>query len=314
MAKKAPQNNYPQVYVTGVPLPFCYGRMHEVEVPEWSVGTLPEMTLDGHTDDVLAEISSMTVCGTPAETWKIESASTTLLYHYTVLALRFTVKTFFGSVYESWAKNYINKHLWRCAPLYTFEDMTSEATFMFYDCVRRYQFVRDSKQFMKLFQIAFVNQVNDVANKRNPLTSYTPDKNGVLPRVQETTFSCLSSDAEEGGSFEGRLCDNSPLSALGTALVDLIDAVETAPVNVYNLLKALAPEFLSSKKSTGDRLTTRDRKTAAVTKPPRRRPAESHNDYFCRVLGLDPTVTNVQDEVQSWITNSLSIENHVHAH
>lgn len=67
---------------------------------------------------------------------------------------------------EKWAIQTALRNRWRVTPLYDLDDLIQEAIIVFLKCQAKYTSVTDPPHFMRLFQIALINRITTLANKR----------------------------------------------------------------------------------------------------------------------------------------------------
>lgn len=67
---------------------------------------------------------------------------------------------------KRWMYKYAKKNYWRIASWYEFEDLVSDGYFCYYYVIRKYPTAVDRPHIMRLFQLTFRSQIEDLANGR----------------------------------------------------------------------------------------------------------------------------------------------------
>lgn len=166
---------------------------------------------------------------------------------------------------RGWIVTTAKKNYWRVASYYELDDLIQDGYLCYSKCYSRYRHLtikrhplkEDRRRFMALVQVAFVNHITTLAWKRTrldatPLSAITQAETG-----QAVSLEALLPEAPEEASVAALLA--------------------SAPVEIKRLFQVLVDDALSfsdmlRRKGTGRRRIGR----------------ETSNEYFCRLIGLDP--------------------------
>ncbi len=171
----------------------------------------------------------------------------------------------FDGAISGWAVNYIKRNYWRVASRHEFEDLIQEAWIIFDKVRDNYPHVNNAPQFFCLFRTAFTNHIHDLA------INSTSERNLVVDI------------SEEDLSYEDILANimgDCPNAGFANVLF------KQAPRELKLLLRSMFDDakrdlFLQKMKrrDPGHRLSER----------------ETTNQYWCRIVGLDPNKVDLVD-------------------
>lgn len=170
------------------------------------------------------------------------------------------------------------KELWRVGDWYTLDDLISDGLMCFYKCRRRYAVNRygsmedhttheQQKWLMALVKTTFYRHIAGLAEKQM-MVKETPASQ--LRREEQTEEQYLDGVAPSQGE----------LGSMATLIA-------SAPQEIKTLVLALAndgAEFLGYKREKKHRRALR----------------ETNNEYFCRLVGLDPKEYDFVGQVESY--------------
>jgi hypothetical protein len=180
--------------------------------------------------------------------------------------------------HEAAARNIIRKSVWRVAPLYSRQDLLSEAWIVFDRCVRRYPAVVDPPHFMVLFRRALTNTIHNMATRR---TRSIYQDGGTIRSLQaivadgsrSETADFLEARPEnhEDERFRLRVRDLEPM------LLPLLDAAD----DIRHPKKGRTVRDRTRLNPDGSRMTT--------------------NEYLCRLAGYDPASTDLRTRLDRFL-------------
>ncbi len=184
------------------------------------------------------------------------------------------------------------KELWRVASWYEFEDLLQDGYLCYYKCRNsdRYKVLTsknhpaksDRKWMMSLVRTTFENYIHDLARR--------------YAMVTETAVSQLGLEDSELDDVWGIIAPSQPEEAT------LASMLASAPEEISRLMILLASDsaealgFYRSRTYVSELyggLTPRVRRG-------RRRLRETTNEYYCRLLGLDPRECNLLNRVREY--------------
>lgn len=171
--------------------------------------------------------------------------------------------------------NTAKREFWRVASSYDIDDLIQDGYVCYYKCVKAYPALivteptKDQRRnFMALVRTAFGNHIINLANKRTKSPSIVQSVDSLVEGEELVSSSQMVSFSE--GSF----------SVL----------VASAPAEIQALVRLLvsdtesAVEYLKIKKG-------------------RRWFRETTNEYYCRILGLDPKKEDVVSRVRAYFAS-----------
>lgn len=166
---------------------------------------------------------------------------------------------------RGWIISTAKKNYWRVASYYELDDLIQDGYLCYAKCHSRYRHLTikrhplkdDRRRFMALVQIAFINHITTLSWKRTrldpvPLSAITQSETG-----QAVSLEALLPSAPEEASVAVLLA--------------------SAPAEIKQLFQVLVDEALS----LGDMLRQKGSRRRDIRR-------ETSNEYFCRLVGLDP--------------------------
>lgn len=167
-----------------------------------------------------------------------------------------------------WIETTARKELWRVREWYDLADLVQDGYLCYYKCYNRYYagLTKDhNKQMMALTKISFLNYIHTLASKRAP--GYETAVSQMLGPTQEESslWETILPSQGETGSFVALLAN--------------------APAEIKQLLELLAGDATSAA-------------TYVRRKIGRRQVRETNNEYFCRLLDLDPLKVNMIEQLK----------------
>lgn len=168
---------------------------------------------------------------------------------------------------RGWIISTAKKNYWRVAAYYDLDDLIQDGYLCYAKCharythltVKRHPLKDDKRRFMALVQAAFTNHITTLAWKRS--------------RLPEQNFSATAHVL--GVPDEGALLEDLLSPQQEQATVSLL--LSTAPKEIKRLFELLVEDAVS----LGGYLRMR-------RQGQRSRQRETNNEYFCRLLGLNP--------------------------
>lgn len=200
------------------------------------------------------------------------------------------------------------KEYWKMASWMNLEDLIQDGYFVYYKCRNKFRVperhereakyhsqdrdltLKEQKRlFMAFFSRAFYNHITTLANKRMGVEN--SDHASI-----EVSISQLTPTGEEGDGDPW----NSIAAAHQPADASLSILLRTLPAEIQQLITILAgdgAEALGMLCSRLERKTLPDGSIRVVRH--RRRRRETTNEYYCRLLGLDPRNHDVAGQVRA---------------
>lgn len=170
---------------------------------------------------------------------------------------------------SGWTVNHIRKNYWRFANSYEFEDLLQEARIKFIVCKRKYPEVVSPKHFMALYKSAVTRQFHTLAEKE----MHRYDSTYLSPKELSDHDDMLYEKDHNLGPLFTEISEFP--QEIQELIVELIKNPDTKKQNVF--------KFRGKFKR---RITT--------------------NEYFCKLVGKDPTKYHMADTLRELLRNVSS--------
>lgn len=191
------------------------------------------------------------------------------------------------------------REFWKVAGWYELEDLVQDGYMCYYKCRHRPQYVaqlssednpssEDRRWMMSLVKVTFDRHITTLASKRMGV------RDAVYDRIEVSVSGLSRPDDEETADPWDTLAPGQ----FGNA--SLVDLILSLPSEMQQLLVILAGD---GGKALGFNRSTRLRRTTANGSPRmtrrRRRTRETTNEYYCRLVGLDPREHDLASQVEA---------------
>lgn len=167
---------------------------------------------------------------------------------------------------RGWLVNTARTNYWRVRSSYEFDDLVQDGYMVYAKCYARYykNLTKDhDRQLMALVQVAFINHINTLSQKRG-LTTEVPFSQVLPPDAETEELERLLPAEEELGS--------------------IMVLLNNAPTEIVQVVTALLQD------ATGFMRTRNFRRAIR----------ETTNEYFCRLVGADPKTTDLRGQIQAY--------------
>lgn len=196
------------------------------------------------------------------------------------------------------------KHFWRVKGLMEFDDLVQEGNLCFAKCYARYRKLTikgfptsdDRRQFQALVCTSFERHIVSLSRKRTLHREVMQDDD---PLQADHRSSARRADVEYDYPIYPLLTDSNPSSEVAS----IATLIAKAPPELSALFKMVASDamtlnLLQRKRVDKDRVRLVRAGRAGWKEVLK---WETTNEYLCRLVGLDPTRVNLQQQLQAFL-------------
>jgi hypothetical protein len=169
---------------------------------------------------------------------------------------------------EGFVHNFLKRNFWRVAASMEYEDVLQEARLLFLELKQRYPQVDTPQWFMTLFKRSFSNHFHDLSKTDTDVRSGTSISNSSAEDSSEISLETLMGDPENAG-YMTTLIGQAP-----EEVRSVLNLIANAPAELLELA-------IDSWKASGKK-------------------KELGNQMLCRMLGRDPSKTDLVEQVRAY--------------
>jgi hypothetical protein len=187
---------------------------------------------------------------------------------------------------SGWIHNTARQNYWRVARWYDLSDLIQDGYLAYAKCRSRYGHIfgnpptnEERRWFMSLVQRIYCNRIYDLSIER--------------PRTNELEDAWLSEGDEQ--AFAG-----APDCGIASD-VEIGGVLSSLPSELRQLVTALASDVSAGYRRSRLR-TTETAKGSVRVQRGRKALRETRNEFFCRLIGLDPAQTNLAQQLSDYLS------------